>query len=282
MTLELTDENLERNFEGLYQFIENKIQKSKSDGWQLDEVLSKLSITQIYTSKSLKKNIDDMMRSLEGIKDKYVRYQRSYQIYIKLCAEAQQEYLIKAKKVTSNSNSFQKIIEKLDHQQNITKKRKLTKVLNTYRFDIGRSEIEKMMKYFKRADRKILKNPNSKGEVEHEIKERWLEMAVKIKVNLRLKLDQIQENKQDALQKFKLVVENEGVKIKKKYKQMNNAFEGYFQHMEQILRKCLEIERNWKRRVVFAITDIFGQKSSEDFKMKFLKILNVSPLMRSA
>jgi hypothetical protein len=276
MTLELTDENLERNFEGLYQFIEDKIHKSKSEGWQMDEVLSKLNITQIYTSKNLKKNIDDMMRSLQGIKEVYSRYKNSYRLYIQICSTAQQEYYSKTKKVSSNSNSFQRIMEKLDHQKSLTKKRNLTKVLNSYRFDIGRNEIEKMMKYFKRGDRKILKDNSLKGEVEHELQERWLEMAVKIKVNLRVKLDQLQENKQDAGQKFKSLVENESIKIKKKFKIMNNAFEDYFQQMEQILRKCLEIERNWKRRVVFAVTDVFGHKSSEDFKMKFLNILNVN------
>lgn len=276
MAHKLSDPNFEGNFEGVYAFVDDRVRGSEEEASRIEDVLSKLKITQIYTSKSLRKNMEDLGRGLEHLRVAFEGFRDLYQNYIRSCGIKRTEIGSKVGKLESNQRSFQKILERLRTQKTLDAKRVLTEQLSGYRIDIGRTEIDKMMKYFRRADRKKLKKPKQRREIEREIEERWLEMAVKLKLNLQNKLEQLEATRHEAVEGFKRYMQSEGRKMGRRHQHVTGVFDDFFELLEQILRKCLEIERNWKRRVVFAVTDVYGHKKSEDFQIKFGQILKVS------
>lgn len=271
----LGDPNFECNFEGLFTFVNERVSQSKKEATRIDDLLGKLRITQIYTSKSLRKNMEDLGRGLEHLRTAFEGFSELYRNYIRTCRIKRQETGTKIGKLETNQRSFLKILDRLDSQKNLSAKRALTEQLNGYRIDIGRPEIEKMMKYFRRADRKMLKRPKQKHKIEGEIQERWLEMAVKLKVNLRNKLDQLEATRHEMTEELKNYMKTENHKMRRRHEHVHRVFDEFFELLEQILRKCLEIERNWKRRVVFAVTDVYGHKQSEDFQINFGRVLEV-------
>ena len=100
-------------------------------------------------------------------------------------------------------------------------------------------------------------------------------MAVRVKTIIRGKLEEIEIKKKMEFQSFKELVEVQTKRVGLQYKEMIKGFEKYFEQMDQVLRKCLEVERAWKRRIVSGVTDVYGHKVSEDFKMEFSHILEV-------
>jgi hypothetical protein len=273
--LTMEDANFEKNFEGIYTFVDRKIQASQTKGAEIEGVISKITISQMYTDKSMKKNIDDMSRHLQHLQGMFKKYRKEYIVYLRICKAARMDYSDQIKKHAVISKKLMKISKQLENVKDTKSRKALLKSWSVYKQDLGQEEVEKMQTYFRRGERKLTKNPKKRSKVEVELNERWLEMVVKVNSNLKAKTETIEAKKEDDFSNFKVLVEEQTRKIRERFKEMSKVFDKYFEQVDQVLRRCLEIERNWKTEIVKSVTDVYGRKRSEDFQMKFAFILKV-------
>lgn len=162
---QIGDGNLAKNFEGVFGFIEAKVQASQSEGVQIDEVVRKLNICQRYTDQSLKKNTEDLHRHLELLRQMFKRYREQYLVYLRICKAGRMDYLDAMRKMLLKAQNYEKLVRQMEGLKGLVQKKGFVEGLNATRMNTCRKEIEQMLVYFKRADRKITKYPRKKAAV---------------------------------------------------------------------------------------------------------------------